>query len=38
MEEQEAQQRDGGPLPVSMVVMADAFLCHEEKEFEEVVV
>lgn len=38
MEEQEAQQWNGGPLPVSVVVMADAFSCHEEKEFEGVVV
>lgn len=38
MEEQAAQQWNGGPLLVSMVVMADAFLCHEEKGFEEEVV
>lgn len=38
MEEQEAQQWDGGPLPVSVVVTANAFLCHEEKGFGEVVV
>lgn len=38
MEEQAAQQLDEGPLPVSMVVMASAFSCHEEKVFEEEVV
>lgn len=35
MEEQAAQQWNGGPHLVSMVVMADAFLCREEKGFEE---
>lgn len=38
MEGQEAQQWDGGPLPVPTVVMADAFSCREEKGFEEAVV
>lgn len=33
-----AQQYNEGPLLVLMVVMADAFSCHEEKVFEEVVV
>lgn len=33
MEEQEAQQWNGGPSPVSVVVMADAFSCHEERGF-----
>lgn len=37
MEEQEAQQWNGGPLLVSMVVTAGAFSCHEEKVFEEAV-
>lgn len=38
MEEQAAQQWNAGPLLVSMVVMADAFSCREEKVFEEEVV
>lgn len=38
MEEREAQQWNGGPLPVSVVVMADAFSCREETGFEEVAV
>ncbi|EPY83864.1 hypothetical protein CB1_000522003 [Camelus ferus] len=38
VEEQAAQQWNAGPLLVSMVVMADAFSCREEKVFEEEVV
>lgn len=38
VEEQAAQQWNGGRLLVSMVVTADAFSCREEKGFEEVVV
>jgi len=38
VEEQVAQQWNEGLLPVSMVVMVDAFWCREEKVFEEEVV